>query len=58
MSEFEEYASYLDEEYEQQLQEQEEQNQRHCDAEPAWDDDDYNNPQQDIEKESPLWIGH
>jgi len=55
MSEFEDYASYLDEDYsqEQQLQEQEEENQRHCDAEP-WYDDDYNNPQENIEKECPL----
>jgi hypothetical protein len=56
MTEFEDYASYLDEDYsqERQLQEQEEENQRHCDAEPAWDDDDYNNPQQTIEREVEL----
>ena len=55
MSEFEEYASFLDEDYEQeqQLQEQEEENQRNCDAEP-WYDEDYNNPQETIEKECPL----
>ena len=55
MSEFEDYASYLDEDYsqEQQLQEQEEENQRHCDAEP-WYDDDYNDNHHDIEKECPL----
>ena len=55
METFEEYASYLDEDYdqEQQLQEEEEQNQRHCDAEP-WDDEDYNDNHHDIEKECPL----
>lgn len=50
MSEFEEYASYIDEEYDQ---EQQELNQRHCDAEP-WYDEDYNNPQENIEKEVAL----
>ena len=56
MSEFEEYVSFLDEDYsqEQQLQEEEEQNQRHCDAEPTWDDDDYNDNHHNIEKECPL----
>lgn len=56
METFEDYASYLDEDYsqEQQLQEQEEENQRHCDAEPAWDDDDHNDPRQDIEREVAL----
>lgn len=60
METFEEYASYLDEDYnqEQQLQEQEEENQRHCDAEPDWNDEDYNDNHHDIEKESLLWIGH
>ena len=55
MTEFEEYASYLDEDYsqEQQLQEQEEENQQNCDAEPSYDDD-YNDPRQTIEKEVAL----
>ena len=50
METFEEYASYLDEDFSEQ---QEEQNQRHCDAEP-WYDDDYNDPRQTIEKEAAL----
>ena len=55
MSEFEEYASFLDEDYnqEQQLQEEEEENQRNCDAEPSCDED-YNDNHHDIEKECPL----
>ena len=60
MSEFEEYASFLDEEFpnEQMLQEQEqlereEENYRNCDAEP-WYDEDHNDPRQDIEKEVEL----
>jgi|GEM_PF-6162095 len=56
MTEFEEYASLLNEDFaqEQQLQEQEEENQRHCDAEPAWDDDSHNDNHHDIERECPL----
>ena len=60
MTEFEEYASFLDEEfpYEQMLQEQEqlereEENDRNCDAVP-WYDEDHNDPRQDIEKEVEL----
>jgi len=48
---FEEYASYLDEDF---SEEQEELNQRHCDAEPAWDDDSHNDNHHDIERECPL----
>ncbi len=51
METFEEYASYLDEDF---IEQQEELNQRHCDAEPAWDDDDHNDPRQDIEREVAL----
>ena len=56
MSEFEDYASYLDEDYdqEQQLQEQQELAERYCDAEP-WYDDDYNDNHHNIQKECPLW---
>lgn len=56
MSELEEYASYMDEDYDQELQEL---HAKYFDGiiQPDIDDDDYNNPQENIEKESPLWIG-
>ena len=61
METFEEYASYLDEEFpnEQMLQEQEqlereEENYRNCDAEPEWNDEDHNDPRETIEREVAL----
>lgn len=51
MTEFEDYASYLDEDYDQ---EQQEMCERYCDAEPALDDDNYNDNHHDIPKEEEL----
>ena len=53
MSEFEDYASYLDEDYDQELQEL---HAKYFDGhiQPDVDDDDYNDNHHDIEKECPL----
>lgn len=53
MSGFEDYASYLDEEYDQELQEL---HAKYFDGyiQTDIDDDDYNDPRQDIEKEVAL----
>lgn len=50
MTEFEEYASFLDEEYDQELQEL---HAKYFDGhiQPNTDDDDYNDPRETIEKE-------
>ena len=54
MSELEEYASYLDEDYDQELQEL---HAKYFDGQIQIDidDDDYNDPRQTIEKEVALW---
>jgi len=53
MSEFEDYASYLDEDYDQELQELQA---KYFDGiiQIDIDDDDYNDPRQTIEKEVAL----
>ncbi len=54
MSELEEYASYLDEDYDQELQEL---HAKYFDGhiQIDIDDDNYNDPRQTIEKEVALW---